>query len=388
MSFWKRLFGLGKKEQEEINEPQSQTEKNASHFDSISSSSEIAASDMKSVTDQERQQIADIVSKMDIPKANIMGVELDMKELLVDALVQNLEDKLNGVVHKDIEIKDRWLTIDSIDFSGLGDPSPNGRYFAAHSYDNRVVVVDLVNEAITINSRKNSLGPVHPMVNDTGWLLLVHDKGDRKDEMQLFTPEGKLVLKKTINANIYNTGISSCGRYICCQACNNPSHNDGGKLFIVETNTKKSYSWIPETGWAKAYTFEDGIITLHYDDGRSYRYHFSGELVDKEVWNKERLKVASGYVLEEMGYEKLAEIEGSSPSSLKDYSEVLELFNAACNKLISNNHKANMYRSIGEIYLKFDMKGEAITEFKKAIEHNPKIGLKRIVASLEKELNS
>lgn len=47
---------------------------------------------------------------------------------------------------------------------------------------------------------------------------------------------------------------------------------------------------------------------------------------------------------------------------------------------------ASAYRHIGELYLEIDDKLSALEYFRKAVEKNPKIGLKRTITQLEKEL--
>ena len=46
---------------------------------------------------------------------------------------------------------------------------------------------------------------------------------------------------------------------------------------------------------------------------------------------------------------------------------------------------ANAYRLLGDLYQQADDKKAALEAYKKALERNPKIGLKKIIAKLEKE---
>ncbi|MGG1249938.1 tetratricopeptide repeat protein [Brevibacillus agri] len=393
MSFWKKVFGLKNKEQTEIFPSTSQSSHKPSNI-TYESSINTLSNTGEPVTDQERKEITDFVSKLEIPKASIMGVELDMKEMLTNVLIEQYENEKNGISPpplKDIDISDNWLRIRSLDFFGKGCYSGDGNLFVAGGMDGTILLVDEDKQEIilTINDVIGVSYP-GPVVSNNGTIMFFINKEGLQCHLFIISKDGNILIDGIINANVYNYSISDCGRYAICQMASNLNHDEGDKLFTFDViNRCVIASWYPETGRASSYSFdiESYSVTFHYNDGLEYRYLLSGELVDEEKWRTERLKTASGYKLESIGFKLLDEINSTSPSSISDYNEVFELFEAACNKMISSNHKANMCKSIGEIYLKYDMKAEAITAYKKAIGYNPKIGLKRIVASLEKEIS-
>ncbi|GED55136.1 hypothetical protein EDM54_12910 [Brevibacillus borstelensis] len=393
MSFWKKVFGLNNKGQTDTLRTTSQTSHKSSN-NTFQSDTEALSGTSETVTDQERKKITELVSELEIPKASIMGVELDMKEMLTNALIEQLENERNGITPpplKDIDISDNWLRIQSLDFFGKGHYSSDGTLFVAHGKDGTILLVDEEKQDVllTIKDASNISYP-GPIVSNNGSVMFFMNKEGLQCHLFIISVDGNIQIDLVINANVYNYAISDCGRYAICQMASNPNHDDDEKAFIFDIQTGSTIaSWCPDTGRASSYSFEADsyIVTFHYNDGHAYRYLLSGELVDEDKWRTERLKTASGYKLESIGFRRLAEIDSTSPSSISDYKEVFELFEAACNKMISSNHKANMYKSIGEVYLKFNLKVEAIAAYKKAIGYNPKIGLKRAVASLEKEIS-
>jgi len=110
------------------------------------------------------------------------------------------------------------------------------------------------------------------------------------------------------------------------------------------------------------------------------RIQLTLEQNEQDVWESEY-----GYKLFDRAMETIRDIPIEDMTETKR-DEVLHLLVEANKKQMSPNTKATAHRYIGEIFLvKGDFTG-ALNEFKTAVELDPKIGLKRRVIAMEKEL--
>lgn len=289
---------------------------------------------------------------------------------------------------------DYFISIDSKDFFGKAVSSPSGKYLISAHKKDLVVVDHRKKELVYEYTFKGNLSSFDLLITDDLYFIVI-DIGNSQElvnEFFCFGPNGKPVIKKKVNANVQTFGISDDRRYVCCQNANNSDHPDGGSLLIFDTETNELlHRWVPETGWADYYTFEtkEKNIILHYDDKGQYRYTFSGELVDKEQWDQTRLGTLNGYQLIDIAEEKINSLESSSNKQLQlsDYQPVIELLAAAVEKDISPYQNAMAYRRLGEIYHTHNDNINALENLKLAIENNPKIGVKRMISKLEKEID-
>lgn len=86
------------------------------------------------------------------------------------------------------------------------------------------------------------------------------------------------------------------------------------------------------------------------------------------------------------GYDKVITAEIMHENN-KDIKEIIQLLNEALADDINDNFKARAHKLQGLIYLDSD-KEKALVNFKKALNYNDKIGVKRLVAKLEKDISS
>ena len=159
----------------------------------------------------------------------------------------------------------------------------------------------------------------------------------------------KKLIQYKYNANLYNNGLSKNGEFAVCQT-GNSDNEDGNKLSFFDLDKRRLVWKIePKPQWADNYGFdiEKEILSLYYEDGRTYRYGL--------------LQVAN----------------------LSTYSEFISMMKKALEKGVSEYYQSLIHRELGEVYQKIDAQSEAIHHFEKAISLNPKIGVKKMLKSLK-----
>ena len=73
-------------------------------------------------------------------------------------------------------------------------------------------------------------------------------------------------------------------------------------------------------------------------------------------------------------------------STVEELNDLMPEVKRIKNEEIHQNSKALLHRKIGELYIKYNCKKEALNFFHKALEYNPKVGVKRLYNKLKKEL--
>ena len=74
-------------------------------------------------------------------------------------------------------------------------------------------------------------------------------------------------------------------------------------------------------------------------------------------------------------------------SDVEELNDLIPEVKRVENEEIHQNFKALLHRKVGELYIKYSCKKEALNSFQKALEYNPKVGVKRSYNKLKKELS-
>lgn len=72
-----------------------------------------------------------------------------------------------------------------------------------------------------------------------------------------------------------------------CQTCNAPDSPDSSVLAVFDLRASREIAaWVPESGWASAYSFPAGnaSICLLYRDGEAFDFGLDGHFIDREQW--------------------------------------------------------------------------------------------------------
>ena len=294
------------------------------------------------------------------------------------------------------EISGKVIHINKLNFFGLFHRSENGRFILAWSdYDpaskiggmrekgyGRYVLIEKGKVILQGKLERPNDGKVSNLgifiLND--WMFGQELRGT----FYAFDSSGKLLIKHTCNANLYNNGLSNDGRYAVCQTAPNDGE-DGNKLFFFNLQERRLvWKHEPIPGWAKNYYFDtiQQVLYLIYEDGRRYRYSFDGNFLDKKKWERERIYFISGYELLTIAEGKRQQLK-STNANLSQYDEIINLLNMALARGVSRNTQARIHKIIGEIYYKCGHKSEAIKHFEMAMSLNPKVGVKKLLKKLK-----
>lgn len=298
---------------------------------------------------------------------------------------------------------DGWLTIDSIGYFGQYVQSPNGRYTLSwvespimegsdgRSRKPQGTYLMMDGKNVVVNGRMPR--PNDGVVSDVG-VFAINDWTFSEGLAGIFnviSPRGDALLKARFRANLNNCGLSNDGRFAVCQTCNSDHEAHSGMLFFFDvSNGKLLWKKEPETGWASGYEFDvpNRLLYLCYEGVGKYRYTFEGQCLDEERWRQEsrakRLQNPSGYDLVYIAEEKMGEIE-TGKASADQYTEVESMLKRSVGMDISENTKAQAHRRLGEIAEKLGRPSDAIREYERALELNPKVGCKRRLAQLKQQ---
>lgn len=275
-----------------------------------------------------------------------------------------------------------WADCDLEFHSGLGGcrDSGHGLYVLYNKFQDRIVLVNKLER------------PQRAKVIDTG-VFSIEDWcfGDqRKSKIYVISPTGENLINKTFNGNMFNSDISASGNYLACQTAHNQNSSDGNLLTIFDIFEKKElFSKNPVTGWADEYVFvEDApkFGVLHKDIG-TYYYDINGNFLDEERYDEEQLS-CNKY---EIVILKAQDVLKSSDLDIKSAQKVINAIKHALDILPKGEHHyvswaALAFKIQGVAYEFLGNKVESLYSFEKALELNPKIGVKKKIDKLRKIL--
>lgn len=287
------------------------------------------------------------------------------------------------------ELVSTILDIPALGFFGLYSRSPNGRYTivwrdgssSRDSSDGRYVLLDGKKLVVDGTMQRPNDGKVADngtfILND--WRFLT----DLSGIFWAFRSDGSLILSRSFSANLFNNGLSADGTLACCQTCNSASEDSAIlAVFDLVAGTEIS-AFSAESGWANDYEFPpgSGTVRLHYaNNGGAYGYTLTGEFIEREKWIAARLKSGDLYVVK-----RSMEEVGNRP----DPDLAKRLIASVDVGLRSQNwqddrSQAFGWRLRGEILEATGAVVEALKCYEKALELNPKIGIKRRAEQLKK----
>lgn len=226
--------------------------------------------------------------------------------------------------------------------------------------------------------------PTHGAVSNAG-LFVIGDSlfgENANSKMFIFEPSGGKRLDYDFSAKIVNLQISPKGRYVVVQLAESRSGaEDAGKLFVFDGEKGSLLSsFRPVPGWARSYEFceAEKLVFLNYENGRKYRYTVDGVFMDEARYAREHLEDASPIKLVYIVRDR---IQGASKEALP---ELLGLLNRALSgeALEHRSSLALAYKLKGNILDAMDDPEKAIAAYQKALEADPKIGVKRRLVQL------
>ncbi|MBV9181943.1 MAG: tetratricopeptide repeat protein [Alphaproteobacteria bacterium] len=298
----------------------------------------------------------------------------------------------------DVDFGGRILRLPARGFFGQFSRSPNSRYILTWRDGNDAGTVGgarsegqgryilLQDEQIICEGRMDR--PNDGKVADDGTFIL-NDWHFFTMELRgtfcAFRPSGETIISRQFKANLYNNGLATDGRWACCQTCNSDDEDDSSALTTFDlTEGREIASWHPESGWANEYAFGSGEkVSLTYLEGPPVAYSLAGEFIDRQLWldnglSRGELRII-GTVLNEapqvLPKELARKLVGACDRGLrrKDFREAWS--------------QAWGLRLQGECYDRSGDLVEALACYDKALQNDPKVGVKRRAQQIRKALS-
>jgi hypothetical protein len=214
-----------------------------------------------------------------------------------------------------------------------------------------------------------------------------HFGSDLSGTFYVFSATGNQLIKKRLEANIFNSGISDSGHFAICQTANTPASEDGNRLtaFDVEKNIQL-FSIHPTTGWADNYKFIED--TSHFavviDKIGTFRYDMQGSFVDAAKYDAARLRCDRFEVVLLAAEEILKAPELNNQRAQAALEAALRARSLGADK--DQSWKAVALKIQGLAHEFLSNNEDALLAFDEALNINPKIGVKRKADSLRKKL--
>ena len=295
-----------------------------------------------------------------------------------------------------------FLRVDSLSFSGVyqlskskkwaiawrdSDPS-TGRGGRRDSGLGAYVLADL--SSGTVSCHGGMPRPNNGCVSDTGAFSLEdrHFGSSFSGTFSVFDRNGALIFSKDLTANIFTSGVSKHGKYAFCATANSPTDH-GNKVFLFDlVNRIEMYSVTPKAGWPDSYEVDEGtgeLMALFKDIG-SFRYNVHGEFMDADQLGDANLN-SSYYDRIILAAEKIL---GEVDLTDERIQEVLTAVQHARSLGADKNPawKPTALKVQGLAHELLGQNPEAVQVYEEALALNPKIGVKRRLASVSKRIKT
>ncbi len=297
--------------------------------------------------------------------------------------------------------KGLFMTAPSIGFTGLYHTSPNKKwsvgwsdrtatsngYRGGNKMSGQGQYVLCFENQVVLHGELER--PKSPTVANNGSFSIEDWRfgNDLAGNFHIFDSSGKELVKRVFKANILNSSISENGLMAICQTANSPQGNDSNKLtgFDVE-NREELFSITPETGWAQDYFLEEdtesfGIVL---NDVGTFYYSTEGVLKNPQDLSTARLNSSNKHI-------SIAEAESLLKTARPD-STRLKLALEKCEIALkdpdfinNSNSKARGLKVQGLIHAQLGNDKDALNSFLKALEIDPRIGVKQKANALKKK---
>ncbi|MBJ2290576.1 tetratricopeptide repeat protein [Pseudomonas sp. MF5691] len=232
--------------------------------------------------------------------------------------------------------------------------------------------------------------PNNGHVCDTGVFCLEdwHFGSTLSGTFSVFDPSGSVILAKDLTANILTSGISKHGKYAFCATANSPTE-DGNKVFLFDlVNRVAMYSVTPKAGWPDSYEVDEGTgeLMAQFKDMGSFRYNVHGGFMDADQLGDANLN-SSHYDRIILAAEKIL---GEVDLTDERIQEVLIAVQRARSLGADENlaWKPTALKVQGLAHEQLGQYPEAVLVYEEALALNPKIGVKRRLASVGKRIKT
>jgi hypothetical protein len=200
-------------------------------------------------------------------------------------------------------------------------------------------------------------------------------------KFMIFNNIGELLFAKKTFANLGVCGISNDGKIALFETYDSET-DEGNKIFIIDVESKKIIKKIERPSLFNKVTIDTSSERIKLIDNRNFIFEidFDGNQINKEEYEMQIM--VTGSILDKLWFYSL------KPDEVKfqDSEYLILLENALLDQDASYSYGFDkLYRCIGEYY---DANGNimmTIEYWEKAVEINPKVGIKRKLDALKKK---
>lgn len=179
------------------------------------------------------------------------------------------------------------LSIQALEFYGEYETSEDGEWIIAWDtigHVKRIGNVVLLKKGDRIQHTRIT-NPELGKVANNGFVIIANvvSAPRLQSDILVFAPGLKPIIRKRINALLFNNAISKSGIYSIWQAANNPRSQDGDSLFFIDHKSKELLWRIMNSeGWPEKYEFDEEhrYLSLFIKDrDEPLKISFSGEVL-------------------------------------------------------------------------------------------------------------
>jgi len=273
-----------------------------------------------------------------------------------------------------------FLDIQELGFWGAYSESRNGQYTVAWESSGRFILVKGEN----LLSSGKLHNPTDGKVSDFGIHVLADSLNNEKPESCFcaFDSAGHEILRQNYTANIVSIGVARSGAFAAVQTA--LSETDDAALLCLADLNSRMFCWKQSWGmnWARDYDFDEEnkrLILIYPELGR-FAFSYTGEFLDRDLWNIERVRLTCGKELVDVIRQLIASGEVKKKSG--EVLAALEYLRAKEWVQTMPKHGAIVYRCIGEVQEALGNLLAAIESYKRAAALDPKVGVKKRLDAL------
>lgn len=310
----------------------------------------------------------------------------------------------SSVHERNAGLDGKWLTLNHPYFFGRAHISPDERWIVACNDSDgvgqggyrakgngRVVLVDYLSDKI-LHELTCFARPVDAAVSDSG-SYIIHDSGfggALRGDVIALNANGEEVYRRHYHANIFNIGLSRCGRYAAVQTAN-ADNKDGNILEVLDIQNKnKVFSDSPVGGWADGYLFDTNAngelsqFRVHLRQLGYFRYSATGEFLDVEALQIAQLD-RGDYSTKIMAAQEMLKTNPTEEHVRKALSVADQALLQGANDRYDWGALAHRVR--GESFELLGQLPDALEAYEHALLMNPKVGVQRRATVLRKKLS-
>ena len=297
--------------------------------------------------------------------------------------------------------EDRFLTLNKPHWFGECSRSPNRRWViswrrgeadvlneakAGSRPDGRYLLYEATTQRVVL--RGGLFHPTAGAVADNGAFVLgeINALSALQSTLHACSAKGDKLLLHKIHALILTTAISKSGRYAICTT-GNSKHEDGGSLFLFDLLAGKQVFITEPEAWSTDYYIdEDRIEVVANVRGLgAFRYDRNGQFIDRALLEQAILQ-RGDYSSTITTAERI--LQHSEPSIERVRETLAAVLRARKHGADQDSGwKAAALKVQGMAYEALSEIPNAIAAYEQALAINPKIGVKRRLASLQKRNN-